>query len=97
MTKTHASGSAITYGMRYLLKMIFNISVGESEDDGNAAAEVGFISEDQANSIRDLIDEAGVDIKRFCAYFKVDGIAKIPAKEYNRAVAAINSKRRARA
>jgi hypothetical protein len=37
MTKTHATGSAMSYGQRYLLKMIFNISVG-SDDDGNAAS-----------------------------------------------------------
>ncbi len=29
MTKTHAVGSAMSYGMRYLLKMIFNVAVGE--------------------------------------------------------------------
>lgn len=37
MTKTHATGSAVSYGMRYLLKMIFNIALGEYDDDGNAA------------------------------------------------------------
>lgn len=37
MTKTHATGSALSYGQRYLLKMIFNIAVGEEDDDGNAA------------------------------------------------------------
>jgi hypothetical protein len=37
MTKTHATGSALSYGMRYLLKLIFNIAVGEADDDGNAA------------------------------------------------------------
>lgn len=37
MTKTHATGSALTYGMRYLLKMIFNVAVGEGDDDGNGA------------------------------------------------------------
>lgn len=35
MTKTHAAGSAASYGMRYLLKMIFNVAVGETDDDGN--------------------------------------------------------------
>lgn len=35
MTKTHATGSAASYGMRYLLKMIFNVAVGETDDDGN--------------------------------------------------------------
>lgn len=38
MTRTHATGSATQYGMRYLLKMIFNVAIGEDEDDdGNAA------------------------------------------------------------
>ncbi len=35
MTKTHAAGSATAYGMRYLLKMIWNIAIGEDDTDGN--------------------------------------------------------------
>ena len=35
MTKTHATGSAHTYGRRYLLKDIFNIAIGEEDNDGN--------------------------------------------------------------
>lgn len=35
MTKTHAFGAATSYGMRYLLKMIFNVAVGEYDLDGN--------------------------------------------------------------
>jgi hypothetical protein len=35
MTKTHASGAAMSYGMRYLLKLIFNIAIGEEDNDGN--------------------------------------------------------------
>jgi len=38
MTKTHATGAAASYGMRYLLKMIFNVAVGEDDDDGNRAS-----------------------------------------------------------
>jgi opacity protein-like surface antigen len=37
MTRTHATGAAITYGKRYLLGMIFNIAIGE-DDDGNGAS-----------------------------------------------------------
>jgi len=36
MTKTHAIGAAVTYGKRYLLGMIFNIAVGDVEQDGNS-------------------------------------------------------------
>lgn len=38
MTKTHAAGAAMSYGMRYLLKMIFNVAVGEEDKDGNDTA-----------------------------------------------------------
>jgi hypothetical protein len=35
MTRTHATGSAIAYGIRYLKRMIFNLQL--KDDDGNAA------------------------------------------------------------
>lgn len=39
MTKTHATGSALSYGQRYLAKLIFNLSFGGADDDGNAAGQ----------------------------------------------------------
>lgn len=36
MTKTHAAGAAGSYGARYLLKGIFNVAIGEYDDDGNS-------------------------------------------------------------
>lgn len=39
MTKTHATGSAHSYGRRYLLKDIFNIAIGEEDTDGNGNAD----------------------------------------------------------
>lgn len=43
MTRTHATGSATQYGMRYLLKMIFNVAIGaeDEDDDGNGAGNKG--------------------------------------------------------
>ncbi|MBI1682339.1 ERF family protein [Caulobacter hibisci] len=38
MTRIHAAGSAYSYGQRYLLKLIFNIATGETDDDGNGAS-----------------------------------------------------------
>jgi hypothetical protein len=35
MSPIHATGSAMSYGARYLLRYIFNIAVGEDDDDGN--------------------------------------------------------------
>jgi len=39
MTLTHAFGAATAYGMRYLLKMIFNVAIGEEDRDGNMPRE----------------------------------------------------------
>lgn len=38
MSRTHATGSAITYGKRYLKNMIFDLRFKEADDDGNAAS-----------------------------------------------------------
>lgn len=54
MTKTHATGSAMQYGMRYLLKLIFNIAVGV-DDDGNGSDSAN-VPEDW---LADQIEEIG--------------------------------------
>ncbi len=38
MSRTHATGSAITYGKRYLKNMIFDLRFKEVDDDGNSAS-----------------------------------------------------------
>ena len=62
MTRTHATGSAMSYGQRYLLKLIFNIAV--SDDDGNRAALVP-VTAHQAAELARLTDEAGADRLKF--------------------------------
>lgn len=95
MTKTHATGSAVSYGMRYLLKMIFNIAVSDRDDDGNAAAQTGggVITAEQAKEIKAKCDQVadGFD-ESFCNYFGIETIADLPAKDYQRALAALKKK-----
>ena len=58
MTKTHAAGAAGSYGARYLLKGIFNVAIGEYDDDGNGAGgRVGMDEETLAVHLKS-IDEA---------------------------------------
>lgn len=38
MTQTHAEGAVDSYAKRYLLKDIFNIAIGEEDNDGNSRA-----------------------------------------------------------
>lgn len=48
MSRTHATGSAITYGKRYLKNMIFNLRFKERDDDGNLAGKQGGRIDDRA-------------------------------------------------
>lgn len=41
MTKTHAAGAAMSYGMRYLVKYIFNIAIGADDTDGVTMNQAG--------------------------------------------------------
>lgn len=91
MTKTHAAGSAMSYGQRYLLKAIFNIVVGD-DDDGNSASGQGPVTSDQAVTIRELIDRTGADIERFCKFFKIEAVPDLPAKKYEEAITRLNLK-----
>lgn len=91
MTKTHATGSAISYGMRYLLKGIFNVAVGE-DDDGNAAS-IPRITEQQAADLRALIEEVGANEANFLKYMKAGSIEQIQAAAYRDAVSALERKR----
>jgi hypothetical protein len=92
MTKTHAAGAADTYGMRYLLKKIFNIAVGEVDRDGNTVATV--LSDEQVEEIKALIDQA-VEARpgtsyadwtaSFLEFMKAESLNTIPAKDFQKA------------
>jgi len=91
MTKTHATGSAMTYGQRYLMKLIFNLAIGE-DDDGNSAGWEP-ITQDQVDDLNALMEEVGADRRRFLNFFKVDGLSSIQTKDYPRALAMLQAKR----
>jgi hypothetical protein len=91
MTKTHATGSGMSYGMRYLLKMIFNVAVGEDDTDGNEPVEG--ISPTQIADLNALITETGSDKGKFLKYLKVSKLEEIPAANYSTVVKLLESKR----
>lgn len=87
MTKTHATGAAASYGMRYLLKGIFNVAVGEEDVDGNVPNEQdGPISPEQAATIRKLLEQSGTEAEKFCEWAKIDAVPDLPARHFDKAV-----------
>ena len=64
MTKTHATGAAMTYGMRYLLKFMFNVAIGAEDADGNDG-----LAEDRVREQCEWLANAG-DLKELQGLFK---------------------------
>lgn len=82
-TGTQAFGSTATYGRRYLLCMLFNISTGDDRD-GNAASET--ITDDQVMRLRDEIEAVGAIKAKFCEIFEINDLADLPAKRFAEAI-----------
>tara|TARA_R110001606_G_scaffold321966_1_gene468897 strand:- start:96 stop:653 length:558 start_codon:yes stop_codon:yes gene_type:complete len=87
-----AAGSAITYARRYALQSIAGIPA--EEDDGHAAAQSApkVITAAQAKIISALIAKTSSDLPKFCEVFECESIAALPAPQFARAKAMLESK-----
>jgi len=88
-TGTQAFGSTATYGRRYLLCMLFNISTGDDIDGNKVEDTGGPISADQLNKLRALIDETGADVEIFCQRYEIEAIPALPASKFDEAFKSI--------
>lgn len=87
-----AVGSSTSYGKRYTASALLNLTSGGEDDDGRAAGSGGFVSEEQAERLLELLTKDKADVQRFCQYMKVPNLTEIPAKEYKRAIEVINTR-----
>lgn len=90
-TGTQAFGSTATYGRRYLLCMLFNISTGD-DLDGNKPQDNTRITSDQLALLQKKAGEVDADLERFCAYFKIEALPDLPAREFDRAMQSLQKK-----
>jgi len=94
-----AIGSSTTYGQRYTARALLNFTSRVKEDgiddDGNSAAGGnGRVSEEQYRQLIELSDSVGADKERFCRYFKIDGVAYLPAAKFQQALDMLNAKKK---
>ena len=93
MTKTHATGSAVQYGMRYLLKMIFNVSVGDADDDGNKAGDAREkVTSEQVKALNDLMAKANLEPQIIFEHFQVLSLEDLTPTQHDSAVKKLNKK-----
>ncbi len=93
MTKTHAVGAGMSYGQRYLLKMIFTIAVGE-DVDGNAPVNNDPVSDEQAAKITALLTETKSNLAIFLKWIGAESVSDIPARKFKDAIAGLEAKKR---
>ena len=93
MTKTHAVGAAMTYGQRYLLKMIFNIAIGEDKD-GNKTDTSPVVTEAQVVEIRKMLDNDAAEEAALLKYLKIQHLADMTEVVFEQAKRAIELKKK---
>lgn len=85
-----AIGSTVTYLERYTLLALTGLAT--HEDDDGAGSEDIYIDEEQMATINEWIESIGGDcFQNFKKYMGVDGLDKILAKDYKRAMTALKN------
>ncbi len=97
-------GSAATYARRYALAAA--VGICPEDDDGNGAVGNGRnarpvddrmnedrITPTECADLRQLAEDVGADLVRFCAYLRVSSLPNLPATRFAEAKAALEAKR----
>lgn len=90
-------GSTITYLQRYTLKAALGLAAATDNDGADADADPHtWITAEQAETLRQMAEDAGADIPKLCQFLNVTSIPDLSARDYQRAIAAIQAKKRQR-
>jgi uncharacterized protein YyaL (SSP411 family) len=90
-------GSTLTYLQRYTLVQMLGLATAKDDDGRGGGGGVGDITgpinEFQLERLTQLCSETLTDEEAFCAYFKIDTVADLPAKDYGRALVVFEKKK----
>lgn len=89
-----AVGSSTSYGKRYTAGLLLNLTSRGEDDDGNAGGSGAVITDEQADTIRDLIGSTGTKISAFLEYIDAPSVADIPASKFQAAMKALLAKQK---
>lgn len=87
-----ARGSTVSYLQRYTLIGALGILTADKDVDGRVDHSAGYINVDQANLLKDLLEESGTDKDKFLEFFKADSVEHIISSKYERAERLLRSK-----
>ncbi len=81
-----AVGSSMSYGKRYTAAALLNLTYRGEDDDGAGAFAVNPVSEEQAITIREMVESVGANEAKFLAVMKAESIGAIPTAKYDTAI-----------
>lgn len=92
-----AIASQLTYAKRQMLQGMLCIA-GDEDDDAEIATAnknepAGAITADQVRTLRAAINEVEAEEHLFVKYLKIDKLESLPARDFDRAMSALNAKR----
>lgn len=87
-----AIASAVSYLQRYTLLSITGLAARDQDDDGQGA-DVATITGAQAADLTALAEEVGLNIDKLLAWLKVERVEDLAAVHYQKAIAALESRR----
>jgi len=79
-----ATGSAISYGKRYTMNALLNITTHEEDDDGFSTSKT--IGKKEIERINNGLYKSGVGLDALCEYMEVDRLSDITLEKYNNAL-----------
>jgi hypothetical protein len=95
MSGPQRTAAALTYARRQAMVQVLGLTTTDPDTDGAESGEgMGEITETQAADLEALIEEVKADKARFLKYLGVGSIIEIRAKDYGKAVQALQQKRR---
>ncbi len=87
--------STITYLKAVTFESITGLASTDANlDDDGLASSVVFIDEKELGQLLDMIAEKEADTEKFCAYLKVESLAKLPKKDFGKALTALQNKKK---
>jgi len=93
MDDAQITGAASSYARKYALNGMFLIDdTKDADTNGSQAISEECISDEQLNTLLDLISIKDVIIEKFLVYMGKPSMDKILKAEYQKAVTALNSK-----
>lgn len=87
-----AVGSTLTYLQRMTLKAALGLAASDDDDGAASVGSPDTVSDEKLAQLVELAETVSADKAAFCKYMKIKSLADLPAKDFDRAVAALNKK-----